>query len=119
MDYKDHAAKSFNKIQQNAPEFLKENWSVLSPMIWELHYWFDYFFGDKGYETVYTLFYHREKRHHIEGIAEAIAVFTAKYGEKFHQIIMEESETHVRDDFGEIPSQAECSRHYLREKRGW
>ncbi|MCX6739763.1 MAG: hypothetical protein NTZ49_00860 [Candidatus Parcubacteria bacterium] len=119
MDYKVHTERSFNRIYRNDPDFLKENWDQLYPLIWELHFWFDYFFGDKGYETGYTLFYHREKRHHVEGITEAIKVFTKKYGEKFRQIIREESEAHVFDDFGEIPSQAECSRHYLREKRGW
>ncbi len=119
MKTADHVIKSFRQINDQNPEFLKENWSVLQPLIWQLHFWLDYFSGRPDYETVYTVFYHREQRHHQEGICEGVSHFVSLYGLKFRSIIREELTRHVRDDFGEIPAQAECTRRYLREKRGW
>jgi hypothetical protein len=117
--FQEHFDSSFYRISQKYPQLLIKNREVICKLLVELHEWFDYFSGKEGYNTVYTVFYHREQRHHMEGIIEAIAIFTAQYGEKFRQIITEESRAHVRDDFGEIPSQDECDRRYLREKRGW
>ncbi|MCX6742854.1 MAG: hypothetical protein NT116_01310 [Candidatus Parcubacteria bacterium] len=117
--FQEHFDNSFYRIRQKYPQLLIENREVICRLLTELHEWFDFFCGKEGYNTAYTLFYDREKRHHSEGIFEAIAIFTQKYGEKFCQLIEEEANAHVYDDFGEIPSQAECSRHYLREKRGW
>ena len=119
MDYKDHALKSLGKINQEQPRFLNEHWEIISPMIWKLHFWFDEFFGSPGYDSVYTLWYHREVRHHLEGIWLAIDKFTKKYGQEYEKIIRQAAEDHVWDDFGEIPSKAECTRRYLRDKRGW
>jgi hypothetical protein len=117
MGITEHVAKSLHKINSQAPEFLKKHWDVLNPLIWELHYWFDYFYRSPGYETFYSLMYHREKRHHWEGIVDAVRIFTEKYGLEFVEIIQQAAEDHVRDDFGEIPSEAECSRRYIRQKR--
>jgi len=117
--FQEHFDNSFYRIKQKHPQFLIDNREVICKLLTEMHQWFDFYCGKEGYTTVYTLFYHREKRHHAEGIIEAIAIFTAKYGENFRQIIEEEANGHVKDDFGEIPSQAECDHRYLREKRGW
>lgn len=115
----EHLENSIYRIRQKHQQFLVANREVICQLLTELHTWFDFFCGKEGYDSAYTLFYHREKRHHVEGITEAIEFFTPKYGEEFRQIISEEADGHVRDDFGEIPSQAECNRFYLREKRGW
>ena len=119
METKAHVFKSLAKIQQNDPQLLHDQWPVINALIWQLHFWLDEFFGAPDYETVYTLFYHREVRHHVEGISLAVEFFSQKFGQQYAELIRQEAEDHVCTDFGEIPSQAECSRHYLREKRGW
>ncbi len=119
MKFQEHFDNSLYRIKQKYPQFLIDNREVICKLLFELHQWFDYYSNKEGYDTVFTVFYHREKRHHDEGIIEAISIFTAQYGEKFRQIIEEEARAHVYDDFGEIPSEAEVTRRYLREKRGW
>lgn len=117
--FSEHFEMSFYRVNQKYPQLMIENREVICQLLSELHKWFDFYSNKDGYNTVYTIFYHREQRHHAEGILEAITVFTSKYGEKFRQIIEDESYGHVMDDFGEVPSQAECNRRYLRAKRGW
>ena len=119
MDVPDHVYKSLAKIQRNNLQLLIDHWSDISPMTWHVHFWFDEFCNQPPYDNVYTLFYHREVRHHLEGIIEAVAVFSQKFGQQYADLIRQAAEDHVNDDFGEIPSKAECSRHYLRTKRGW
>ena len=114
----DHAIKSFQTINAKNPKYLKDNWEVLYPLLWELHYWFDKFSGDKGYDTPYSNWYHKEVRHHDSGITQAVDHFCYKYGLEFENIIRQEAERHVRDDFGEIPSKSQCTRSYLRHIRG-
>ncbi len=114
-----HFDSSLSRVRQKYPEFFIDNRERICQLLVELHEWFDFFCGKAGYNTAYTLFYHREKRHHDEGILEAAIIFTDKYGENFSQIIKEEAEMHVFEDFGEIPAKYECTRRYLREKRGW
>lgn len=115
----DHVKKAFENIERKAPQFLINNWVVLYSLFWELHSWMDQFANIAPYDNVYTLYYHREQRHHWEGIDEAILIFTSRYGIQLMPLIRQELEMHIFDDFGEIPSKSECSRRYLREKRGW
>ena len=115
----DHVAKSFFRIYQKAPQFVLDNWLELYILLWELHCWFDRFSNTKGYNTVYTIAYHREQTHHREGIDEAIRLFCCKYDHRYWIMIEQEAEQHVLDDFGEIPSKSNVTRRYLREKRGW
>jgi len=114
-----HAAKSFAKIYEKTPEFFLKNWPVIFKLIWELHCWLDRFSNTKGYNTPGTIAYHREQTHHVDGIREAVIVFTSKYGLQYMIIIEEEARRHVYDDFGEIPSKEHVTRRYLRQKRGW
>lgn len=121
MDFKDHAVKSLERINGENPEFLKKHWAKISPMIWQVHYWFDEFYNQPPYDNPYTLFYHREVRHHWDGIRQAVEIYSAKYGEEFRDIIRQAGEDHMRQDyFQDIPgSREECSRRLLRSMRGW
>ena len=117
MDTQDHVYKSLHHLNYKDPKFFKENWDKISPLIWELHYWLDYFAGMPGYQEL-SVIYHKEQRHHWEGIQEAVKKFIAKFGQEFEQIILAEAEIHVSDDFcGDIPSKDECTHRYIREKQ--
>jgi hypothetical protein len=119
MDTKNHITKSFDRLYQENPRYFLDQWQILRKLVWELHSWFDAYNCTKGYNSVYTIYYHREVRHHWEGIDQCVIFFTSRYGLQYGHIILAEAKTHVQDDFGEIPSQSEVTRHYLRKKRGW
>ncbi|MFA5188293.1 MAG: hypothetical protein WC460_02955 [Patescibacteria group bacterium] len=119
MDITAHVFRSLAKIQRNNPQLLINEWAIISPLAWEIHAWFDAFFGLPPYDGVYSLYYHREVRHHREGIIEAVKVFSQRFGQRYADLIEEIAKDHVRDDFNEIPSRAECSLHYLNQKMGW
>lgn len=117
--FQEHFETSWLRVRENHHDLVVENREVICRLLVELHEWFDFFCGKEGYDSAYTVFFHREQRHHRDGILDAIEIFSAKYGEKFREIIRQEAERHVLDDFGEIPAKDEVTRRYLREKRGW
>jgi hypothetical protein len=45
---------------------------------------------------------HREQRHHLEGIWQAVEIFSKEYGQEYREIIIAQAEQHVRDDMGDI-----------------
>ena len=96
---------------------------LLEKMLLELHLWFDEFNLRKGEDYDYTginCIKHREQRHHVEGISEAVEIFSGKYGKNFKAIIREEAERHVQDDMNHIPFKDDYKRiGFWKQLRGW
>ena len=105
MEFPEHFDGSFYRIRLNNPQFLIDHREVICKLLAELHIWFDEFAKTKGEGFDYTgrrKIRHRQERHHWEGILEAIAKFTAKFGEEYRDIIEQEAKQHVIDDMGRI-----------------
>jgi hypothetical protein len=99
--FQEHFDGSFYRIKLNSPQFLIEHREVICQLLAELHNWFDEFSGTKGEGYDFTdrrKIRHRAMRHHWEGIWEAVAKFTQKYGPEYHDIIEQEAKQHVKDD---------------------
>ncbi len=100
-----HLARSIEMISQDHAELFKKHGVIIEKMMADLHRWFDDFAGKKNGGNDYrgyNYIKHRQERHHVEGIARAVAIFTAKYGEQFRSIIAEQAQAHVQDDMGEV-----------------
>jgi hypothetical protein len=81
---------------------------VLGSEFRDIHKWLDEFFsvvafGWWGFNA--SLFDHRKRRHHREGIEEAVRCFRGKYPE---DEIRKACEIHIRDDYqGYLPSMSD------------
>jgi len=120
---KEHMESSMFCIKQKHHKLLLNHREIICQLIMELHVWFDFFNNKKGPDFDYTGFdciKHREKRHHREGINEAVKIFTAKFGAKFKKIIEEEAEKHVIDDMGKIYDKDDYQQiGFWKQIRGW
>ena len=106
MDLSVHIRNSILRIKEQRPTLYQRREKEINRMIRELHEWFDWFENKKTSEYDYTeinCMKHREKRHHQEGIRQAVNIFSKEYGREFEEIIDEESQAHIFDDFGNIP----------------
>ena len=116
----DNSIENLRKKHSQEHEIYKE---VLEKILSELHLWFDDFDLKKGEGYDYTginCAKHKEQRHHVEGINEAIEIFSKKYGETFRMIIREESERHVLDDMGSIYFRDDYKQiGFWKNIRGW
>lgn len=114
---KDHSFRSLEFISRNSPDFFLSNHCAIVRLMCGLHSWLDYFAGKDGYRD-YSFMYHKERRHHSEGINEAVRKFSDEFGEDFKDLIREEARRHISDDFcGHIPSKDECDHSYIRRKQ--
>ena len=97
----EHVNQSMAHTEKHYGVLFKEKKDLLKELFIELHKWFDHYDGQKGKDYDYlgsNCIKHRERRHHVEGISEAVKIFTKKYGEEFREIIENEAESHVYDD---------------------
>jgi hypothetical protein len=99
----EHIRRSIRGIDH---DFYLENRVILDSLVSSLHRWLDNFFGKRGEDYDYSdkTTKHREQRHHNEGIEEAVAYFSKIYGDKFAEIIKQETSRHIIDDIGLIPN---------------
>ena len=123
---KHHLKKSMRYIEIIDEELYFRKWIMFMILFYKLHKWFDDFAG-KGKYIKYYYIWHREKRHHVVGIKEAVEIFTEKYRNEFPElsektlrdIIYHEAWSHVWDDMGEIPTPDMFNASYWRQKRGF
>ena len=118
-----HIADSFSHIEKEHPDIYRYRKDILDKLIPELHSWFDEFDGKKTNEYDYTgvnCVKHREQRHHIQGISEALRKFSEKYGPEFKMIIRDEAERHLLNDMGVIYFEEDYHRiGFWKDIRGW
>ena len=123
MKVEKHTSKSIEIIKKNHPKEYEDYHDVLENILLELHRWFDDFDSKQGENYDYTginCIKHREQRHHVEGISEAVAIFSKKYGENFRIIIREEAERHVSDDMNFIYFRDDYKQiGFWKNIRGW
>jgi hypothetical protein len=100
-----HYQSSLENVRVNHPELYEQEKAKVEQLLTELHKWLDWYAGKEGEEngvaynfTGITKIRHRAKRHHLEGINEAVRIFSERYGEKFSKLIRQEATRHVRDD---------------------
>ena len=104
-----HYERSLKNVKNNYPELFNQEKEVIDKLLKDLHEWLDYFYNKKGKDeggaydfTGEFVIRHRSKRHHVQGINEAIVFFTDRYGKKYLRLIEEEARRHVLDDMGEV-----------------
>jgi hypothetical protein len=116
MYTEEHIESSLNIIRKNHPKvYWGENGKVLE-MIKELQWWFDEFSrGDnkKPDERQEK----RKLRHHRKGVGIITRELSAKYGNNYSFIILEEAERHIREDTsGRIPNKKDYEDPFFWEK---
>jgi hypothetical protein len=104
-----HLKNSLMNIRNNYPELYYREKNIIFELIYVLHKWLDFYDTKKGEDedgpydfTASRCIRHKMKRHHIEGINEAVKIFSQEYGESFVQIIREEAMLHIIEDMGAI-----------------
>ena len=122
MKIEEHFGNSIKSLMENHSQEYWDNEGTLAELLLELHLWLDEFDLKKGEGYDYTganCIKHREQRHHIEGISEAVEIFSQHYGNQFKQIIREEAERHIQNDMKQIPFKDDYKRsEFWRSLRG-
>lgn len=101
----EHYRSSLEKVKKKYPELYEREKEAIEKLLMALHEWLDWYFGKKGEdeEGLYDFtgaqsFRHRAKRHHIQGIGQAVEFF----GRQYEAIIREEAERHIKEDMGDL-----------------
>ena len=100
-----HYQSSLENVKLSYPELYELEKAKVEQLLMELHKWLDWYAGKEGEEngvaydfTGTSKIRHRAKRHHLEGIIEAVKIFSEIYGGKFTELIRQEITRHVMDD---------------------
>jgi hypothetical protein len=105
----DHYCSSLKMVRRNYPEMFLEEGETIDRLLQDLHSWLDHYCGRQGEDeegtfdfTGHLAIRHRAKRHHLQGINQAVRKFSGEYGERFSRLIRQEAERHIFDDMGAI-----------------
>lgn len=99
---KEHFLESITYIKKKNTEIYNQDKELVEELICSIHKWLDAFEG-KGEYTGRFCIRHRQERHHIQGIAEAVKIFSEDYGKGFKEIIEHEARRHIYRDMKFIP----------------
>jgi len=104
-----HLKISIINIRKSHQELYYREKQIILELIYDLHKWLDFYDNRQGEDkegpydfTGSRSIRHRAKRHHLEGINEAVNIFSRQHGERFAGIIREEARRHIMDDMGAI-----------------
>jgi hypothetical protein len=104
-----HYQRSLENARKNFPELFSQEKKTVMELLLRLHEWLDYYADRQGADeegqydfTRHLAIRHRAKRHHLQGVNQAVEVFSEIYGEQFTGLIRQEAQHHIFDDMGQI-----------------